>query len=147
MCVLQTHLSSLSCQLLSQCFQLLFFTKQLLIVSLSQRLKGKNPLKQSTQHAQIKTQSRYVHVYYSEGNPKILQWHQQNKCFTSSSLLLSELGGLMCRLARSSIFLRRWAFSCLSLSSSTSAFEGELLDLKPNLVTMFSLAPLDVMAT
>lgn len=66
--------------------------------------------------------------------------------FTSSSLLLSELGGLTCRLVTSSIFLLRWAFSCLSLSSSASALETELLDLKPSLATRFSLAPLEVMA-
>lgn len=66
--------------------------------------------------------------------------------FTSSSLLLSASGGLMCRLARSSIFFLRWTFSFLTFSSSASALEPELLDLKPNLATMVSLALLDVMA-
>lgn len=91
-----------------------------------------------------------AHVAYSElatqkNNP---QYGREDRyLFTSSSLLLSELGGLTWRLATSSIFLLRWAFSCLSLSSSASVFETELPDLKPSLVTRFSLAPLEVMAS
>lgn len=39
------YLSSPGCQLLPQGFQFLLLNKQLLIVSLSQRLQGNNPLK------------------------------------------------------------------------------------------------------
>lgn len=43
--VKHAYFSSSGCQLLSQGFQFLLLNKQLLIVSLSQRLQGKNPLK------------------------------------------------------------------------------------------------------
>ena len=68
-----------------------------------------------------------------------------NMGFTSSSLLLSELGGRLGRLARSSIFFLRWEFSFKAFSSSASALDTELLDLKPSRLTMVGF-PLDVMA-
>lgn len=152
-CVKHAHLSSSGCQLLSQGFQFLLFNKQLLIVSLSQRLQGKNPLKatlRAMQKFQEKKKPRHSlhNLNWTNLNIKNPQYSREDRhSFTSSSLLLSELGDLTCRLAASSTFLLRWAFSCLSLSISASAFETEVLDLKPRRVTRFSLAPLEVMAS
>lgn len=53
-----TNLSSSGCQLLSHCLQLLLFNKQLLIVSLPQRLQGKDPLKRSRQENNIQLQRK-----------------------------------------------------------------------------------------
>lgn len=68
----RAYLSSTGCQLLSQGFQFLLLNKQLLVVSLSQRLEGKNPL-HPTSHTTQKLQSKQGAVRQalcSEGNPK-----------------------------------------------------------------------------
>lgn len=153
--VKHAYLSPSRCQLLSQGFQFLLLNKQLLIVSFSQRLQGKNPLK-TTLHATQNCQNKQSTVFiFWTGNSKKKKKPPNNPSIdredrhllTSSSLFLSEVGGLTWRLAISSIFLLRWAFSCLSLSSSASVFDAAFPDLKPNLVTRFSLAPLEVMAS
>lgn len=146
--VKHAYFSSSGCQLLSQGFQFLLLNKQLLIVSLSQRLQGKNPLKTTCIPRRNFKTSKAVCIFRTGDSRKPPQYGREDRhSLTSSSLPLSELGGLACRLVTSSIFLLRWAFSCLSLSSSASVFDTELLDLNPSLVTRFSLAPLEVMAS
>lgn len=67
--VKHAYLSSSGCQLLSQGFQFLLLNKQLLIVSLSQRLQGNNPLK--TLHAKQKFQDKQgTRCIFWTGNSK-----------------------------------------------------------------------------
>lgn len=69
--VRHAYLSSSGCQLLSQGFQFLLLNKQLLTISLSQRLQGKNPLK--TLQATHKNKQGTVGIFWTGNSKKTKQ--------------------------------------------------------------------------